>query len=191
MKQPDRKIILAVTGASGSIYALRLLEKLTSLRTPPYEIAVVFSDNAREIWKHETGKKYYAKAPAKEYENSSFFVPFASGSSDYDTMIICPASMGVLGRIANGTSDDLISRAADVVLKERRKLILVPRETPYNLIHIRNMETLTLAGAIICPATPSFYSKPKTIDDLVMTVVERIISLAGFDSGTYRWMENG
>ena len=191
MKQPDRKIILAITGASGSIYALRLLEKLTSLRTPPYEIAVVFSDNAREIWKHETGKKYYAKAPAKEYENSSFFVPFASGSSDYDTMIICPASMGVLGRIANGTSDDLISRAADVTLKERRKLILVPRETPYNLIHIRNMETLTLAGAIICPATPSFYSKPKTIDDLVMTVVERIISLAGFDSGTYRWMENG
>jgi 4-hydroxy-3-polyprenylbenzoate decarboxylase len=191
MKQPDRKIILAITGASGSIYALRLLEKLTSLRTPPYEIAVVFSDNAREIWKHETGKKYYAKAPAKEYENNSFFVPFASGSSDYDTMIICPASMGVLGRIANGTSDDLISRAADVALKERRKLILVPRETPYNLIHIRNMETLTLAGAIICPATPSFYSKPKTIDDLVMTVVERIISLAGFDSGTYRWMENG
>ena len=190
MKQ-IRKIILAVTGASGSIYALRLLEKLTSLRTPPYEIAVVFSDNAREIWKHETGKKYYAKAPAKEYENSSFFVPFASGSSDYDTVIICPASMGVLGRIANGTSDDLISRAADVALKERRKLILVPRETPYNLIHIRNMETLTLAGAIICPATPSFYSKPKTIDDLVMTVVERIISLAGFDSGTYRWMENG
>ena len=191
MDKVKRKIIVAVTGASGSIYALRLLEKLTSLRTPPYEIAVVFSDNAREIWKHETGKKYYAKAPAKEYENNSFFVPFASGSSDYDTMIICPASMGVLGRIANGTSDDLISRAADVVLKERRKLILVPRETPYNLIHIRNMETLTLAGAIICPATPSFYSKPKTIDDLVMTVVERIISLAGFDSGTYRWMENG
>lgn len=191
MKQPDRKIILAVTGASGSIYALRLLEKLTSLRTPPYEIAVVFSDNAREIWKHETGKKYYAKAPAKEYENNSFFVPFASGSSDYDTMIICPASMGVLGRIANGTSDDLISRAADVALKERRKLILVPRETPYNLIHIRNMETLTLAGAIICPATPSFYSKPQTIDDLVMTVVERIISLAGFEAGIYRWMQNG
>jgi len=191
MDKVKRKIIVAVTGASGSIYALRLLEKLTSLRTPPYEIAVVFSDNAREIWKHETGKKYYAKAPAKEYENNSFFVPFASGSSDYDTVIICPASMGVLGRIANGTSDDLISRAADVALKERRKLILVPRETPYNLIHIRNMETLTLAGAIICPATPSFYSKPKTIDDLVMTVVERIISLAGFDAGTYRWMENG
>jgi 4-hydroxy-3-polyprenylbenzoate decarboxylase len=186
----NRKVIVAVSGASGSIYALRLLEKLESLKTPPSEIAVVFSDNAREIWKYETGKKFVAKAPAKAYNNDDFFVPFASGSSDFDTMIICPASMGILGRIANGTSDDLITRAADVMLKERRKLILVPRETPYNLIHIRNMETLTLAGAIICPATPSFYSKPETIDDLVMTVVERIILLAGFEADTYRWMEN-
>jgi len=186
-----RKIILAVTGASGSIYAQKLLEKLYTLKTPPSEIAVVFSGNAKEIWKHETGKTFVVKAPAKIYENNSFHVPFASGSSDYDTMIICPASMGIMGRIANGTSDNLIARAADVVLKERRKLIIVPRETPYNLIHIRNMETLTLAGAIICPATPSFYSKPKSIDDLVMTVVERIISLAGFEADTYRWMENG
>jgi 4-hydroxy-3-polyprenylbenzoate decarboxylase len=191
MKQVPGKIILAITGASGSIYALKLLEKLRSLKEPPVEIAVVFSDNAREIWKYETGKTFVAKSPAKIYDNKDFYVPFASGSSDYDTMIICPASMGILGRIANGTSDDLIARAADVMLKERRKLILVPRETPYNLIHIRNMETLTLAGAIICPATPSFYSRPKTIDDLVMTVVERIISLAGFESGSYRWMENG
>jgi 4-hydroxy-3-polyprenylbenzoate decarboxylase len=98
--------------------------------------------------------------------------------------------MGTLGRIANGVSDDLICRAADVMLKERRRLILVPRETPYNLIHIKNMESLTLAGAVICPATPSFYSKPETIDDLVMTVVNRIIELAGFESESYRWMEN-
>jgi 4-hydroxy-3-polyprenylbenzoate decarboxylase len=189
--KPTRKIIIAVTGASGSIYAQKLLDKLYNLKTPPSEIAVVFSDNAKEIWKYETGKKLVVKRPAKIYDNINFYVPFASGSSDYDTMIICPASMGILGRIANGTSDDLIARAADVILKERRRLILVPRETPYNLIHIRNMETLTLAGAIICPATPSFYSKPKTIDDLVMTVVERIISLAGFDADTYRWMENG
>jgi 4-hydroxy-3-polyprenylbenzoate decarboxylase len=191
MKKESGKIILVITGASGSIYASKLLEKLQSLKDPPAEIAVVFSDNARDIWKYETGKAFVAKNPAKEYSNNDFFVPFASGSSDYKTMIICPASMGILGRIANGTSDDLIARAADVMLKERRKLILVPRETPYNLIHIRNMETLTLAGAIICPATPSFYSKPKTIDALVMTVVERIISLAGFESDTYRWMENG
>jgi len=191
MNMQNTKIIVAVTGASGSIYALKLLEKLHSLKEPPEEIAVIFSDNAREIWKHETEKKITLKPLAKEYNNNDLFVPFASGSSDYNTMIICPASMGILGRIANGISDDLITRAADVILKERRKLILVPRETPYSLIHIKNMETLTLAGAIICPATPSFYSKPKTIDDLVLTVVERIISLAGFESETYRWMENG
>ena len=113
-----------------------------------------------------------------------------SGSSDYDTMIICPASMGIIGRIANGTSEDLIARAADVMLKENRKLIAVPRETPYNLVHIRNMETITLAGGIVCPATPSFYSKPVSIEDLVMTVVERIASLAGFDAGIHRWMKN-
>jgi 4-hydroxy-3-polyprenylbenzoate decarboxylase len=185
----SRKIIVAVTGASGAIYARRLMEKLEGMENPPEEIAVVFSDNARAIWEFETGEKFVAKGHTKEYNNKDFFVPFASGSSDFDTMIICPASMGILGRIAGGTSDNLIARAADVILKERRKLILVPRETPYNLIHIRNMETLTLAGAIICPASPSFYSKPQNIDDLVMTVVERVISLAGFDSGRFRWME--
>ena len=191
MKSDNRKLILAITGASGSVYAQKLLEVLRNLKSPPEEIAVIFSDNAREIWKYETGVKFRADPPVKEYNDDGFFVPFASGSSDYDIMIICPASMGMLGRIANGTSEDLIARAADVMLKERRKLILVPRETPYNLIHIRNMETLTLAGAIICPATPSFYSRPQTIDDLVMTVVERIISLAGFEAGIYRWMQNG
>lgn len=190
MINSNKKIILAITGASGSIYAMKLIEKLRSLETPPPEIAVVFSDTAKEIWEYETGEKFIAAPPAKEYGNNNFYAPFASGSSTYDTMVICPASMGTLGRIANGVSDDLISRAADVMLKERRKLILVPRETPYNLIHIRNMETLTLAGAVICPATPSFYSKPGTIDDLVMTVVNRIISLAGFGSESYRWMEN-
>ena len=190
MKPVQRKIILAITGASGSVYALRLLEKLVSIKIPPSEIAVIFSDNAKEIWKSETGKKFAAKSPAKEYNNNEFYVPFASGSSDFDTMIICPASMGVLGRIANGVSDDLIARAADVMLKERRRLIIVPRETPYNLIHIKNMEILTMAGAVICPATPSFYSKPLTIDDLVLTVVERIITLAGFEADTYRWMGN-
>jgi len=184
------KIILAITGASGSIYADKLIEKLGTLKMPPSEIAVVFSDTAKEIWEFETGHKYLPAPPAKVFENDNFFAPFASGSSDYDTMIVCPASMGILGRIANGVSDDLICRAADVMLKERRRLILVPRETPYNLIHIRNMETLTCAGAIICPATPSFYCKPITINDLVITVVDRIISLAGFESESYRWMEN-
>jgi 4-hydroxy-3-polyprenylbenzoate decarboxylase len=190
MTNSDRKIILAITGASGSVYAQRLIEKLSTINPPVAAIAVVFSVTAREIWEYETGSKYKSDAPAKEFQNDDFFAPFASGSSDYKTMIICPASMGIIGRIANGISDDLITRAADVMLKERRRLILVPRETPYNLIHIRNMESLTLAGAVICPATPSFYSKPETIDDLVMTVVDRIISLAGFNAGSYRWMEN-
>src|SRR5450759_3186153 len=186
----NRKIILAITGASGSIYALKLLEKLQQLKSPPEEIAVIFSDTAREIWEAETGQKYSAVFPAKEYNNKTFYAPFASGSSQYDTMIICPASMGTTGRIANGTSDDLIARTADVMLKERRKLIIVPRDTPYNLIHLDNMKKLTLAGAIICPASPSFYSNPKTIDELVMTVVDRIIDLAGFDSNGFRWMKN-
>jgi flavin prenyltransferase len=190
MEAISTKLIIAVTGASGSIYARMLIEKLEALETPPKEVAVVFSDNAKSIWEFETGGKFVAKGRAKEYDNKNFYVPFASGSSDFDTMIICPASMGILGRIASGTSDDLIARAADVMLKERRKLILVPRETPYNLIHIRNMETLTLAGAIICPASPSFYSKPKNIEDLVLTVVERIILLAGFNGDRYKWMEN-
>lgn len=186
-----RKIVLAITGASGSVYAMKLLEKLRQLKTRPEEIAVIFSDAAREIWEAETGQKYITEFPAKEYSNKTLFAPFASGSSRYDTMIICPASMGTTGRIANGTSDDLITRAADVMLKERRRLIIVPRETPYSLVHINNMRTLTMAGAIICPATPSFYSNPKTIDDLVMTVVDRILDLAGFDNNGYRWMENG
>ncbi|MCX6253302.1 MAG: UbiX family flavin prenyltransferase [Bacteroidia bacterium] len=186
----NRKIVLAVTGASGSVYALKLMEKLQSLKSPPEEVGVIFSETAKEIWKTEIGQKYSPILPAKEYNNKTFCTPFASGSSLYDTMIICPASMGTIGRIANGTSDDLIARTADVMLKERRRLIIVPRETPYNLIHINNMKTLTLAGAIICPATPSFYNNPKTIDDLVMTVVNRIIDLAGFDNNSYRWMEN-
>ena len=185
-----KKIIIAITGASGSIYAKKLLMKLQILKDGPKEIAVIFSDTAKEIWAAETGNKYMAEHSAKEYQNNTYYAPFASGSSSYDIMIICPASMGTIGRIANGTSDDLIARTADVMLKERRRLILVPRETPYSLIHINNMKTLTLAGAIICPATPSFYSDPKTIDDLVMTVVDRIIDLAGFSNNGFRWMEN-
>lgn len=190
MDSRTRKIVLAVTGASGSVYALKLLEKLSQLRTPPEEVAVVFSETAKEIWVAETGQKFVPEFPAKEYSIKTFYAPFASGSSQYDSMIICPASMGSIGRIANGTSEDLIARTADVMLKERRRLIIVPRETPYNLIHIENMKTLTLAGAIICPATPSFYSNPKTIDDLVMTVVDRIIDLCGFENNSFRWMKN-
>ena len=186
----QRKIVLAITGASGSIYAYKLLGRLHELNAPVKEIAVIFSDTGRKIWETEIGSEFHNEGSAKEYENDSFFAPFASGSSQYDTMIICPASMGSIGRIANGTSEDLISRTADVMLKDRRKLIIVPREAPYNLIHLSNMEKLTIAGAVICPASPSFYSNPKTIDDLIMTVVDRIIDLAGFESKGFRWMKN-
>ncbi|HEX2922334.1 MAG TPA: UbiX family flavin prenyltransferase [Bacteroidales bacterium] len=191
MEGKKRKIVLAITGASGSIYAQTLLDNLQKLEMPPEEIAVIITSTGRDIWIDETGKKFEAIGSAKEYDNDTYYAPFASGSSQYDTMIICPASMGAIGRIANGTSDDLIARAADVMLKERRKLIIIPRETPYSLIHLKNMEKLTLSGAIICPASPSFYSKPATINDLVSTVVDRIIDLAGFQSNnSYRWMEN-
>src|SRR5664280_2367412 len=131
-----RKIVLAITGASGSIYAYKLLNRLHEIQAPIEEIAVVFSDTGKEIWKAEIGSEFHNEGAAKEFNNNTYYAPFASGSSQYDTMIICPSSMGTLGRIANGTSDDLIARTADVMLKERRKLIIVPRETPFSLIHI-------------------------------------------------------
>lgn len=184
-----RKIIVAITGASGAVYALSLIKRLRELPEPPAEVAVIMTGNAEEIMLYETGSVYVPSATEKLWDNKDFNAPFASGSSSYDTMIICPASMGMVGRIAHGVSDDLITRAADVILKERRRLILVPRETPYSLIHINNMKLLTEAGAVICPATPSFYSRPQSIDDLVMTVTDRVLTLAGFTIDTFRWNE--
>jgi 4-hydroxy-3-polyprenylbenzoate decarboxylase len=143
--------------------------------------------NARQVWQTELGNKRYEDLPFDIYEKDNFDAPFASGSAKFDTMIIIPCSMGSLGRIAAGVSSDLVSRAADVILKERRKLICVVRDTPYNLVHIRNMETITLAGGIICPASPSFYSNPSTIEAVVSTVVDRVIDLAGFDLESFRW----
>ena len=182
-----QKLIIAVTGASGSIYAKTLLDKLLVLNEQIEAIALIFSKNAEEIWQYELEDKSFLDYPFKKYSISDFYAPFASGSSRYDTMIVCPCSMGILGRIAHGTSDDLITRAADVMLKEKRKLILVPRETPYNLIHIKNMELVTLAGGIICPATPSFYSKPESIQEIAGTVIDRVIDLAGLKVNTSRW----
>lgn len=182
-----RKIVVAITGASGSIYAENLIRKLLAVKDQWTELAVVMTTNAREVWKTELENDSWKNFPLTIYGTTDFSAPFASGSGQFDTMIIIPCSMGTLGRIAAGISNDLISRAADVVLKERRKLICVVRDTPYNLIHIRNMETVTLAGGIICPATPSFYSQPKTIEEVAATVVDRVIDLAGFDIKTYRW----
>ena len=185
------KIVVAITGASGSIYAKVLIGKLLAIKSQWEELSVVFTANAKEVWKLELDtnpEQFIEKAlPIKFYSQQDFNAPFASGSGQYDTMIIVPCSMGTIGRIATGISNDLISRAADVVLKERRKLICVVRDTPYNLIHIRNMETITLAGGIICPASPSFYSKPATIEDVAATVIDRVIDLAGLSITTYRW----
>lgn len=185
-----RKIVVAVSGASGSIYADLLLRRLSGISNQFERLDIVFSKSAFDVWKHELGKDSYSEHPYKIWQNDNFFAPFASGSAGYDTLIICPCSMGMLGRIASGISDDLITRSADVMLKERRKLILCLRETPYNLVQIRNMETLTLAGGIICPATPSFYSQPKSIEEVALTVVDRLIDLAGFKIPSNRWQSS-
>jgi 4-hydroxy-3-polyprenylbenzoate decarboxylase len=182
-----QKIVIAITGASGSIYAKVLLDRLMMLKEQWNEVGVVMSDNAKMVWEYELGNRSFEDFPFKFYAKGDFMAPFASGSGQFNTMIVAPCSMGTLGRIAAGISDDLVTRAADVILKERRKLILMVRDTPYNLIHIRNMETVTLAGGIICPATPSFYSRPKSFEELAATVVDRALDLAGLDVKTYRW----
>ncbi len=182
-----QKIILGITGASGSIYGKLLLDRLAGLREQIIDCSVIFSVHALEVWKYELGNFEAASLPFKTYDPSDFFAPMASGSSGYDSMIICPCSMGTLGRIASGVSEDLMTRAADVMLKEKKKLILVPRETPYNLIHLNNMKLLTEAGAIICPASPSFYAKPASIEALAMTVIDRVLALAGFGFRSFSW----
>lgn len=182
-----QKIVVAITGASGAIYARQLLTKLLQANEQIAELSLVITDNARQVWQTELGNSDYESLPIKQFSKTDFNAPFASGSAQYHTMIIIPCSMGTLGRIANGISNDLITRAADVMLKERRRLICVARETPYNLVHIKNMETITLAGGIICPATPSFYSKPQTIEELADTVVNRVLDLAQIHHQTFRW----
>jgi 4-hydroxy-3-polyprenylbenzoate decarboxylase len=181
------KIAVAITGASGAVYAKVLLDKLVQLKDQYEEASIVMSNNAKEIWKTELGNEDYNNYPFRYFDKFDFSAPFASGSAKYNVMIVAPCSMGTLGRIAHGVSDDLVTRAADVILKERRKLILMVRDTPYSLIHIKNMELVTLAGGIICPATPSFYSLPKTIEDVAATVVDRVLDLAGIDVNTFRW----
>lgn len=187
------KIVVAITGASGSIYAAELLKKLQFLKNQVTAVGIIMSDNAKLVWKHETGKKlpsFTGSNSWKNYEKNDFSAPFASGSAKYDTMIICPCSMGTLGRIAHGISDDLVTRAADVILKERRKLILVTRDTPLSLVHINNMKTITEARGIICPASPSFYSKPETFEQLALTVVDRVLDLAGLEHPSFRWNDD-
>ncbi|MGB0881462.1 MAG: UbiX family flavin prenyltransferase [Vicingaceae bacterium] len=185
--EKNRKIVIAISGASGSIYAKQLLDALSKLTR--IEVGVLMSVNAKVIWEGELGNQDYKNYPFTFYEKNDFNAPFASGSAQYDTMVIIPCSMGTLGRIANGISNDLLTRAADVILKERRKLVLVARDTPYSLIHINNMKLVTEAGGIICPATPSFYSNPKTVEEVAKTVTDRVLDLIKIDNKSFRWGE--
>lgn len=176
MTDGRKKIVVAISGASGALYPKRLLDQLAR---SPHQIAIVMSEHAAQIWREELDGFDIRSYDRPIYGIRDFSVPFVSGSNAWDACAVIPASMGMIGRIAHGYSDDAIARTADVQLKERKKLILVPRETPYNLVHIENMRLLTLAGAVILPATPSFYSKPKTIEEAVDTVIARVLDHLG------------
>jgi len=189
MIKNKHKIIISVSGASGAIYAKVLFDKLVQLKDQIEIVGVLMSDNAKYVWETELDNSNYNNYPFTFYDKMDFMAPFASGSANYGIMIICPCSMGTMGRIASGTSNDLTTRAADVILKERRKLIIVARETPLNLIHINNMKTITESGGIVCPATPSFYSKPQTFEELAATVIDRVIMLSGLENKSYSWGE--
>jgi len=186
------KLVVAVGGASGSVYAQRLLQALaTTARAPQsaLEVAVCFSRSGGEVWRHELGADY--AGPFRRYQLDDFRAPFASGSAGWDAMAVIPCSTGGLARIAHGVSDDLIGRAADVMLKERRKLVLVVRETPLSLVHLENMLAVTRAGAIVLPAAPSFYSKPATLEAVLDTVVGRVLDQIGIPHQLMpRWGEH-
>jgi 4-hydroxy-3-polyprenylbenzoate decarboxylase len=186
------KLVVAVGGASGSIYARRLLDTLQAgVRAgalPDLEVGLVFSRSGAEVWQHELGK--VPEYPFRRYPLNDFRAPFASGSAGWQAMVVIPCSTGGLARIAHGVSDDLIGRAADVMLKERRKLVLVVRETPLSTIHLENMLAVTRAGAVVLPASPSFYSQPATIDALLDTVIGRVLDQLGVPNSLMpRWGE--
>lgn len=179
------KIIVAVTGASGALYARQTLECL--LASPEVErIALVVSRSAHEVLAHEQ-VELPSDSRICRFDNDDMTAPIASGSADWGAMIVVPASMGTVGRIASGVSQSLIERAADVMLKERRPLVLVVRESPYSLIHLRNMTSLTEAGGIILPASPSFYIKANTVDDLCRSITLRAVAMTGIEVERKRW----
>ncbi len=190
-----RRILIAVTGASGSIYAERLIQQCVA-RFP--RIYIVATNAARQVIEHELPKGSLLRqilageTPENHRDcirlmkNDDLFSPVASGSSAPTDMVVVPCSMGSLARIAQGHSTNLVERAADVVLKQRQRLIMVPRETPLNTIHLRNMLTLSEMGVAIVPAMPAFYQHPKTIDDMVDFVVGRLLELLDIDHDLYR-----
>jgi flavin prenyltransferase len=188
---PTLKLVVAVGGASGSIYARRLLDTLAALKTrdpDAVEVGLCFSSAGAEVWNHELGP--VPEYPFTRYGLRDFRAPFASGSAGWGAMVVVPCSTGGLARIAHGVSDNLIGRAADVMLKERRRLVLVVRETPLSLIHLENMAAVTRAGAVVLPASPSFYSKPDSVDALLDTVIARVLDHVGLAQDLMpRWGE--
>jgi 4-hydroxy-3-polyprenylbenzoate decarboxylase len=178
------KLVIGATGASGSIYLQRLLNQIDSGAN---EVHLVMSAHAKQVAAQELGE-FHVPNGIQQHPENDLNVPFVSGSAHFDAMVIIPCSMATLGRIASGSSDTALLRAADVFLKERRKLVVVPRETPWNLIHARNVVTLLEAGAVVLPAIPSFYSRPKSLDEVADTVVWRVLDQVGLPStGAYRW----
>jgi 4-hydroxy-3-polyprenylbenzoate decarboxylase len=179
-----KRVLVCLTGASGAIYGVRVLR---ALKDNGHEVHLIVSKWGEETLKYETGLTgvELGKEVDFTYAETDLAAGPASGSFPIDTMVVVPCTMKTLAGIAHGYADNLIARAADCSLKERRKLILVPRESPLNLIHIRNMATVTEAGAIVIPASPAFWAKPKTIEELVDSVVERVLSHIGIkhDSG--------
>lgn len=183
------KIVVAVTAASGALYARLCLEQLLRAEEVS-EIALVYSAHAREVADFE-GVTLPEDPRIRIFDNDDLFAPPASGSADYDAMAVVPCSVGTLGHIACGISQSLIERAADVMLKERRRLVLVVRETPLSLIHLRNMTALTEAGAVVLPASPGFYARPSSIEELCRSVTERVTALLGISGPRYRWTGEG
>jgi flavin prenyltransferase len=183
----DLRIVVAITGASGALYAQRLLDHLSC---DDHEVHLVLSSYAGQVIAEELSDGLRLDPRVTRHGLKSMNAPFASGSNPFDAMVVIPCTMGTLGRIAHGFSSDLLLRAADVMIKEKKQLILVPRETPLSLIHIKNFELLTLAGTCIVPANPSFYTHPKSIVDLVDTVVARVLDHLGVKQTLVtRWQE--
>lgn len=181
------KIIVAITGASGAIYARQCVELLLKAESVE-RIALILSDHAEDVMRAE-GVEVPESERIERFDNNDMWASVASGSARWDAMIIVPASMGTVGRIASGVSRTLIERAADVMLKERRRLVVVVRESPYSLIHLRNMTTLTEAGAIVMPASPSLYFNPSTIEELCLTTSLRTVEMVGVDVAHRSWGE--
>jgi len=191
MSTSARKVVVGITGASGAPYAKRLVGVLREWMRESdgkAKVAVVASETAPEVWALECGGDLREQLGVPVWGGRDYSAPFASGSAGWDAMVILPCSMSTVSKVAHGTSDTLVTRAADVMLKERRTLILVPRETPLGLIHLENLTQVTRAGALVLPAMPSFYGKPTTMEDLVDTVVARVLDHLGVAHKlSHRW----